>query len=169
MVYFSCCLKYNDYPVTRGQNDIRRGGVQVLLGELTWPAWGWHSGCWCLGLLGSTWLCRFLCCGPGGHGHTSLASYSRSMAERNETAVSVVLTQMKSTHWIRHLSDSDPYLCLSCHRYICMAWGLTFRVMSSEHEANKLPVGSHLMAFTSFFSMIQKEEKKHTTMIVNAP
>lgn len=27
---------------------------------------------------------------------------------------------------------------------------LTFRVMSSEQEASKLPVGSHLMAFTSF-------------------
>lgn len=27
---------------------------------------------------------------------------------------------------------------------------LTFRVMSSEQEASKLPVGSHFMAFTSF-------------------
>lgn len=30
---------------------------------------------------------------------------------------------------------------------------LTFRVMSSEQEASKLPVGSHLMAFTSFYKV----------------
>lgn len=80
------------------------------------------------------------------------------MAERKKPAVSVVLTQISTLNqvffWLW------PVSVLTCHRhYMCMLCGLTFSVMSSEHEANKLPVGSHLMAFTSFFSMIQK--KKH--------
>lgn len=35
---------------------------------------------------------------------------------------------------------------------------LTFRVMSSEQEASKLPVGSHLMAFTSFCKAESSQE-----------
>lgn len=41
-----------------------------------------------------------------------------------------------------------------------MARDFTFRVMSSEHDASRLPVGSHLIALTSFW----REEKTDREM-----
>lgn len=43
------------------------------------------------------------------------------------------------------------------------AAGLTFRVMSSEQEASKLPVGSHLIALTSFYS--GSREDRHANLL----
>lgn len=44
--------------------------------------------------------------------------------------------------------SSDTFSTNVNHRTL-----LTFSVMSSEQEANRLPVGSHLMAFTSFYKV----------------
>ena len=46
---------------------------------------------------------------------------------------------MVQTSKVRHCSDRHTHT----HTH-------TLRVMSSEQEASRLPVGSHLMAFTSF-------------------
>lgn len=53
--------------------------------------------------------------------------------------------------WFRFISVL--ILAIESLYYICMLCGLTFNVMSSEQEASKLPVGSHLMAFTSFYKI----------------
>lgn len=98
----------------------------------TWRAWCWSWGCLCRGLWGSTWWCRSLYYEPGGRGHTTPASYSKSACEGNSN----------SKTWLN--TNHHPGL-LSLTRI-----SLTFKVMSSEQEASSMPDGSHLMALTSF-------------------
>jgi len=44
---------------------------------------------------------------------------------------------------------------------------ITFSVMSSEQEANKLPCGSHLIAFTSFYKP-HTHVRQQTSIIRNS-